>query len=147
MRKILLILMLSIVSFCAHAESINLTCTDGNGSFNISIVTQANKKPKVYQNDEDRDSSTELGITKLTNFSITNSEIKYDVEYQSFPHTFPNGMSTKAGYSVSTFTFNRTSGELTIIGHLFGGLKDFFPNSDGTTFSKSTCAKRIMNKF
>jgi hypothetical protein len=146
MKKYFFIISLLMSGF-AHSESINLTCMVEKVSFNVTIVTDVNKKPKVYQNDVDSDSTNELGVSKLTNFSKTNSEIKYDVEYRSTPQTYPNGVSIQSGYSISTFTFNRTSGEITIIGHLFGGLRDFSPNSDGTTFTKGTCEMRRVNKF
>jgi hypothetical protein len=147
MKNILKLFLLLLISFNTHAESINLTCKVEKSSFNVSIVTDVNKKPKVYQNDVDRDSSNELGVSKLTNFSKTGSEIKYDVEYQSYPQNYPNGVSTKSGYSISTFTFNRTSGEITIMGHLFGGLRELSPNADGTTFTRGICEKRSVNKF
>jgi hypothetical protein len=147
MKRIFLLLFLFLTSSYAYSEPIALSCKMEKNEFNLTIITQPNKNPKVYQNDKDRDSSDELGVSKLTNFSISNSEIKFDVEYESFGKSYPNGIVIAPGFARSTFTLYRTSGEITISSTRYGGLKDMLPNDPNGSFGKGICSKRQINKF
>ena len=130
-----------------HAETIDLTCSIDKSSFNLLITTQKNKQPKVYLDDVDRDSVDELGISKLANFTMTNSQIKFDVDYEAFKKTYPNGVVSESGFGRSTYQLNRTTGTISIFNSLSGGLKDLSPNSTGQSLNTGLCSKRKLNKF
>ena len=157
MKKLIACTLL-LLSTIVGAETIDLSCASriqniaGESKyrdidFNVKIVADPNSKAKIYLGDKDQDSVSEYGTSRVANFSINNSQIKFDIEFNSPPMIINNKVVSDAGESTMTYTISRATGKISIFTIATGGLKEWVKNGKGSAFEEGSCAKRMVNKF
>lgn len=144
MKKIILIFLITIGS--VNAQTISLTCMgkegDNAASGNYTIIApSANSKGKIFIQDKDLNSSSQYGVSTVTEIVVTNSEIKWSAKYNGNAMTYPDPrFNVPARSSYDEWVINRTSGQMRRI------ITDPLENPS-VRVVYSYCELRRQNKF
>jgi hypothetical protein len=154
MKKLCLLLLI-LISNVVYGETIDLSCRENrvsNGKlihvdYNLTIVKTSTGKPRIFFDDKEQGGTFDYGVTKITDFILTNSEINFNQELDSFRKEYPNGVVIESGYSKTNYKISRTTGKLTVYSVGYGGMKSLVGGGTGSSLDEGMCEKRKLKKF
>jgi hypothetical protein len=155
MKKILLFTLIFLTN-SVFGQEINLVCKDDNSDSlpTMKLSTYSIKKLKdgsikIYQNDKNIAYKSEYRTQKLLSSSITNDEIKFEVEHTNEEKKLGDtGLLIPKGWEKSSTTISRINGDLLIITFWKGGMREGLnPKFSNPIYQSGKCEQRQPNKF